>query len=271
MSRRAWLASLVLVGIAIFALGFVDGWIVHEREVRGEGFRFVKVVLGVWEERGFPVLAAGVVLALLVALAAAMAWTGIARVPEWVLLISAGLVLGILLAGAWPVAQDGHASSIDLSAGWPLGVAIVLGVVLAVSAGMVAQPSWRLVVLTGVVMLGAVATSAGLRWYGLQLAEGDGRHWSDGSYTRVATGGEPTETMTIQGDSVTIGDRWSGSWEWSGWVVTIDHDPACPGSRGTYHAHGEGEEDLTFVKVVDTCEDGARAADLETGIWERDP
>jgi len=25
------------------------------------------------------------------------------------------------------------------------------------------------------------------------------------------------------------------------------------------------------VKVVDRCADGARGADLETGIWDRDP
>jgi hypothetical protein len=52
--------------------------------------------------------------------------------------------------------------------------------------------------------------------------------------------------------------------------VTIDNDPACPDARGTYHAHGEGEADLSFVMVVDPCRDGERAADLETGIWERD-
>ena len=41
--------------------------------------------------------------------------------------------------------------------------------------------------------------------------------------------------------------------------------------RGTYHAHGAADDELRFVKVVDMCDDGARAADLETGIWERDP
>ena len=52
--------------------------------------------------------------------------------------------------------------------------------------------------------------------------------------------------------------------------MVIDDDPACPGSRGTYHAHGEADEGLRFVKVVDTCADGARARDFETGIWLRD-
>ena len=82
---------------------------------------------------------------------------------------------------------------------------------------------------------------------------------------------EPAETLTIAGDHVTIGDRWEGTWEWSGWTVTVDNDPACPDSRGTYHARDAGEENLRFVKVVDTCAEGARAADLETGIWVRVP
>ena len=117
----------------------------------------------------------------------------------------------------------------------------------------------------------ALLGGAGGRWLGLQLAEGTGRHWSEGSYTRVATDGEETETLTIEGETFAIGDRWGGRWEWSGWTVVVDDDPACPDSRGTYHAHGAGDEDLRFVKVVDTCAEGARAADLETGIWERDP
>ena len=29
--------------------------------------------------------------------------------------------------------------------------------------------------------------------------------------------------------------------------------------------------DLRFVKIVDTCRDGERAADLESGIWVRQP
>ena len=117
----------------------------------------------------------------------------------------------------------------------------------------------------------AFAAGSGGRWYGLQLAEGDGRHWSDGSYTRAAVGDQPTETLTFEGATITIGDRWSGSLDWNGWVINIVDDPACPDARGTYHAHGEGDEDLSFVKIIDTCRDGERAADLETGIWERVP
>jgi hypothetical protein len=150
-----------------------------------------------------------------------------------------------------------------------LPVGIGLAILMFVAAVAVARPSLGLTVAA--VTLGAVALGGGAlgQSFALAAGEGTGRHWSEGSYTRTATGGEPTETLTIAGETVSISDRWGGSFEWSGWTVVIDNDPACPDSRGTYHAHGVGEEDLRFVKVVDTCQDGARAADLETGTWER--
>ena len=271
MSRRSWLAVMAVAGILTFALGLVDGWIVHDREVRGEGYRVVQVVLGAWEERGFPILAAGTVVALVVGIGAAMAGAGRAVVPGWLLVVGACLALGILASGAFPVSQDSLASSVDLSFGWPLAVAVGLATVM-VAAGLLAfRPPAGVAVVAAALVVVAFSAGAGGRWYGLQLAEGDGRHWSDGSYTRTATGEEPTETLTFAGDTITIGDRWSGSLDWNGWVVNIVDDPACPDARGTYHAHGEGEEDLRFVKVIDTCRDGERAADLETGIWERVP
>jgi hypothetical protein len=271
MSRRSWLAILAVAGILVFALGFVDGWIVHDREVRGEGYRLVQVVLGVWEERGLPILAAGTIAALLVGIGAAMAWAGRAVVPAWVLVIGASLALGILASGAFPVSQDGLASSVDLSLGWPLAVAVGLGIVMAVAAFLAVPPRAGVIVAAAIVAIVAFGIGAGGRWYGLQLAEGDGRHWSDGSYTRTATGEQPTETLTFDGETIAIGDRWSGTLDWSGWVVNIEDDPACPDARGSYHAHGEGEDGLRFVKLIDTCRDGERAADLETGIWERVP
>jgi hypothetical protein len=133
------------------------------------------------------------------------------------------------------------------------------------------RPRAGVIVAGAVVATVAFGIAAGGRWYGLQLAEGDGRHWSDGSYTRAATDDQPTETLTFDGDTITIGDRWSGTLDWSGWVVNIEDDPACPDARGSYHAHGVGEDDLRFVRLIDTCRDGERAADLETGIWERVP
>ena len=271
MTHRTWLAAMAVAGIAIFALAFVDGWIVHDREVRGEGYRMVHVILGVWEERGFPILAAGTIVALLVGIGAALVPVGRAVARGGVLFIGACLALGILASGAFPVSQDSLASSVQLSFGWPLVVAVALGIVMAVAAFMALRPPGGLLVAGAALVVIGFAAGSGGRWYGLQLAEGEGRPWSDGSYTRTATGGEPTETLTFDGERIAIGDRWSGTLDGNGWVVTIEDDPACPDARGTYHAHDAGEADLRFVKLIDTCRDGERAADLETGIWERVP
>jgi hypothetical protein len=269
VTSRRWLAVLVIVGIAIFALSFVNAWIVHDREVRGEGYRFVQHSVGAWRGVGMPVLTLGVLAALAVAIGAGLTLLGWLRVTPWLLVLGSSLALGVIASSAWPVSRDGHASSVDLSPGVVLPVGIGLAILMFVAAVAVARPSLGLTVAA--VTLGAVALGGGAlgQSFALAAGEGTGRHWSEGSYTRTATGGEPTETLTIAGETVSISDRWGGSFEWSGWTVVIDNDPACPDSRGTYHAHGVGEEDLRFVKVVDTCQDGARAADLETGTWER--
>ncbi len=47
------------------------------------------------------------------------------------------------------------------------------------------------------------------------------------------TAGEPTETMTLTGETYVIGERWSGVFESSGWTAVLDDDPACPAARGT--------------------------------------
>lgn len=270
MTDRRWLLLIAAAGIAIFALSFVDGWLVHERELRGEGYRFVETSLNAWRGRAMPVLTVGVVAALLVgALAAVAAWRP-GSVPAAVLLIGAVVTLGLLLSGAWPIAQDGHASSVRVSAGPLLGAGAVLALLMVAGGIALRRPARSLVVATAAAGLLLVGAGAGGRWLGLQWAEGTGQHWSEGSYTRPATGDAPALTLTIGDGRFTIGDRWSGTWEASGWTVVLDDDPACPDSRGTYHAHAEGDDDLRFVKVVDTCRDGERAAELETGIWERD-
>jgi hypothetical protein len=107
---------------------------------------------------------------------------------------------------------------------------------------------------------------------GLNLAEGTGRHYADGSYTRAATAGQPTETLTIDGETFTVNDRWSGSFEGDGLVVALEDDPACPDVRGSYHLFGvSGTDDLRFEAIVDTCAGGERDGDLSTGIWRRNP
>ena len=52
MTRRRWLVVIAVAGIAIFGLSFVNLWIVHERVVRGEGYRLVHVFLSAWRGVG---------------------------------------------------------------------------------------------------------------------------------------------------------------------------------------------------------------------------
>ena len=273
MDRTRWLILIALAGIAILALSFVDGWITHVREVRGEGSRFVQITLNAWRSVAIPVLTAGVLAALGAAVAAAIWLRRPSTMPRWLPLAGAVLALALIGATALPVEQDGHASSVDLSAGWLTAIGIGLAGLMLVGAARVARPGPRLVVVLGVLGAVAFAGGAGGRWLGLQWKEGTGEHWSDGSYVRPATAGEQAETLTIDQGRFRIGERWAGTWESSGGTIVLADDPACPDARGTYHAHDAGPSgvDLRFVKVVDTCGDGARGADLEAAIWVRQP
>jgi hypothetical protein len=271
MSRAAWLAVLAVSGAAFFGLSFVNAWIVHDRELLGEGYRHLETMVGAWRTRGVPVLTVAALLALVVAATAA---AGLVRsrppAGRWLLLGSVG-VAALSVAAAVPIGQSGHASSVDLRVG-PLGAAgIGLAAVMALASVAIAAPSGR--ALAGFLAGGLVVAGAavGIRWLDLHAAEGTGAHWADGTYARPAEAGFAAMTLTVEDGRYRLGGRWAGTWEGSGWTVVLDDDPACPDSRGAYHAHGEGDADLRFVKVVDTCEEGARAEALEAGTWRREP
>ena len=271
MTDRRWLIALGAAGLAIFALSFVNAWITHDRELLGEGYRHLTTLLGAWQTRGMPVLTVGALTALVVGIGAlASAWRPRA-VPASILLAGSAVVLGIVGSVAVPVGQTGHASSVRMSLGPLLPVGILLAALMVVAGAAIARPPASAFAALFVVGILAVGGGVAGRWVGLQWAEGTGEHWADGSYARAAAGELPAATLTIEDGRFTLGERWAGTWESSGWTIMLDGDPACPDSRGTYHAHGEGEADLRFVMVVDTCEDGARAAALEAGIWVRAP
>jgi hypothetical protein len=270
VTQARWLWLVAAAGLVIFAISFVPGWIVQERELRGEGYRHVQTSLSAWRGVAFPITAAAAVGALAVGGSAAAAALERMRPPPWILLIGSAIVIGLIGASAWPVMQAAHASTVQLSASWLLPVALVLAALMVTGSVAVARPSRRTLAAAAVLALAAGAGGASGRWLGLQLAEGTGENWEVGSYTRAATDGEPSETMTLTEETYAIGDRWSGTFESSGWTVVLDDDPACPDARGTYHAHDVDQDDLRFVMVVDPCLDGARAADLETGTWERE-
>lgn len=270
MTPRRWLVAMAIAGLAIFALSFVNLWFFHDREVRGEGYRFVQVTLSAWRGPGFGLLTLGAIVAGITAVAASASALRVVRLPGWLLLVGSLVVLAIIVASLWPISRHGFASDVSIHPAPLLLLGVALALVMSVAGLVLAPPSAALGAATLAVLLIGIAGGAAGRSWMLQAASNDNRFWSEGSYTRPASGDLPAETLTIDGDRVTIGERWGGSWESSGWSASIEDDPACPDSRGTYHVHDAGDENLRFVKIVDTCRNGERAADLETGIWMRD-
>jgi hypothetical protein len=260
-----------LAGIAILGLAVVPGWLLHVRNLGGHGLTHLDTTPGAFAGRSVPVVSAGVVLAVA---AGAIALLALARPGRWLEAMQLATSLAgtaLLLASAWPISQAGHASGVEISARWPLLAAI--GVSMLQSMAVVARrgaisPS-RLAVLVVIVVAVAAGSAGGRQWL-LLAAEGTGRHWESGSYTRQATGGQPTETLTIVNETYAIADRWSGTFEGDGLVVVITDDPACPNARGAYRLFGVGEQDIRWEMIVDTCADGERAADLMAGTWVRD-
>ncbi len=262
------IAVLGVLGIA--GLSFVPAWLAHDRVLLGEGPRHVNTQLDAWSSQSFPILAAGVMLVVLGAALAAARVGGARRVGQWWAFIAVCAGLGLLASGLGPVSQQGHATGVTLAPEWALIVSVGLGVVAAVAL-MAAGPMPRTVLATGAALLIVLGAAGwGGRQVELNLAEGTGRHYSTGSYTRQATGGEPTETLTFTDTTLTVGDRWSGAYVGSGRVVSITGDPACPDARGSYHVDAAADGGITWEMIVDTCASGARAKDLTTGTWARD-
>ncbi len=270
--RRVTLGLLLSIaaGLGVAALSLVPGWLEHTRQVLGEGSRWVLTVQGAWEREGLPVLGAGAVAMVLVAGAAALAVARPRSIRVGWLVPLVAVAVGLLVAGLPPVAQHGHSTGVTLSARWPLALAAGLGVAALAGVLLAARPSQ--IALVGVVTVVVAVTIGGWggRFVQLHLIEGTGQFWSQGSYTRAATDGQPTETVSLRAGNVTVGDRWSGDYEPSGRVLSIVDDPACPDVRASYFVNAAPGGGITWVMIIDTCENGARAADLTTGVWVRD-
>lgn len=268
--RRLLLVVVVLAAVAIVGVSPVPTWLLHVRNVGGHGLTSIAVSWSAWEGRAWPFLPLAVALAGLLALLAA---ASLLRPP----LASAGWLFGTALAclalfigSAIPLERQGYASGVHLTARWGLLTAIGLaGVAAMASAALVTRRGWLAVGLAALVLLSAA--SYGGRVVALDLAEGNPRHYADGSYVREATAGEPTETLVISNGTYTIGDRWSGTISGRGLVAVLTDDPACPEDRGAYRVFAAGGEDIRWDLVVDLCAGDDRARDLTSGIWHRQP
>jgi hypothetical protein len=271
MTDRRALVVVAVAGLALLALSFLNGWIVHDREIRGEGFRESETLLSGWKSISIPVLSVGAVAAGATGVAAIVLLARPGALPRWLLLAGSIVALAIVASSLVPLSWDGHTTSVDLRPGFLTVVGLVLAVVMVVAAGLASGASgaaWLAFAVGGALVAGAAVAG---RWGVLTVAGPSNQNWEDGTYVRDP-GGAAELTLIVEDGRYRIGDRWAGTWEGSGgWTVALDNDPACPESRGAYHAHGEGDDDadLRFVKIVDTCADGQRAADLESAIWVR--
>lgn len=268
-----WLLLAALAAAGLVALSLVDGWIIHDRELRGEGYRQVQVQLDAWQAPAAPILAGGIAAAAVGGLAALAALRMRRSAAGLVALGGATIALAAILAGLVPVGQDGRISSVDLSIGWASGVGIGLAAIMVAATVRAVRPSRAVVLGLAVAGILALAAAAGGRWVTLQQREQVGEHWSPGTYLRTATEGHPPATLEIRDGTFAIDNRWGGHWAGIGLTVEIDDDPACPAVHGAYHVHDAGASgaDLRFVALLDRCGDGARQAELETGIWVRQP
>lgn len=253
----AWLAVAGLAG-ALVALSFVPEWLVHHRELSGEGYRSLVIGLTAWQLRSgsLPVLGGAVLLtglAVLVSLA-------VPAMRRWTVLIVA-VALGLLVAGLVPLSQVGHVSRVWITPGWALGVGILLVGATSAVAMRAARPTRGMLLLAAVAFAVSVAAGFGTRALQLHLVEGPSPNWSDGAWERVD--GAAGELVLDEG-TFRLG-AWSGTMEPAGINVILTEDPACPEARGFYRVRTV-DDGVLWEKVVDVCADGARAAELE-GVW----
>lgn len=270
VAHRARIAVIFACALAIIATSVLPAWLLHVRNVGGHGLTEISVVWSAWEGRSIPFLALAIVLATGTA---ALGVTALAR-PQlgygtWILGAGVGCA-GLLIGSAIPVSRQGYASSVQLTPHWALLLAVGLSL-LAVSAAALEVGRPRAALLGGAALAVLAAATFGGRVVALDWAEGNPRHYSDGSYVREATDGQPSETLVIRDGTFRIGDRWSGVISGRGLVAVLTDDPACPDDRGAYRVFPAGGEDIAWNLIVDLCADGERGRDLTTGIWHRQP
>ncbi len=256
--------------MAIVAISLVPAWLLHVRNVGGHGLTAISVAWSAWEGRAWPFLPVAVALAAALALLAALDLARSSVIARGWYASMALVVVGLLVGAAIPLDRQGYASAVHLTPGWALLLATALAA-LAALAAVLRLDRGRWLAVAGVGLLAVAAATFGGRVVALDLAEGNPRHYADGSYQRTATDGEPGETLVISDGTFTIGERWSGSISGRGLVAVLTDDPACPTDRGAYRVFAAGGEDIRWNLIVDLCADGERSRDLTTGTWRRVP
>lgn len=256
-----WLTVGVLA-LALVGLSFVPGWLVHHRELSGEGYRSLVIGLTAWQLRSgsLPVLGGAVVLTAVQAAGA----IALPATRPWAV-VGAAAALGLLVAGLVPLTQVGHVSRIWINPGWALGVAILLMAAAAALTARAARPSRPVLVAATLALVLAAGGGLSIRALQLHLFEGPSPNWSDGVWERTDGG---AGALILDDGTFRLGG-WSGTMEPAGINVILTEDPACPDARGFYRVRNV-EGGVLWEKVVDVCADGARAADLE-GVWREAP
>ncbi len=268
---RTWLPAAlgILIVAGLVALSFVPGWVVHVRHQGGHGLTSITAVWNAWQGRAWPVLPLGLGLAALAAVLAAVELARPGRQPGWPRLVASLGTLALVAASALTIERAGHTSRVAVSAGWPLFVGVALSAALVATCVPVMRWNRRVLVAPAGVTVLLVAAGVAGRVAALNLAEGDPRTYEVGTYVRPAASGQPTATLQLGDGTYEVDGRWSGTLSGPGMVVVLTGDPACPGERGSYRIFPVGEDGIRWNTIVDRCADGARAADLSTGVWER--
>jgi hypothetical protein len=250
-----WQLVVLGLGLAVLALSFVPGWLMHSRVVGGEGYRTLSLALNAWQLKSVPVLSLAVVAAVVAGLAALIP---VAR--PW-LAVLAALAVGLLLSGLVPLSHSAHVTSVDVTPGPTLLAALAATAgILVVTLRASRPPRGVLAVAGAALLLAGVAGGIG-RFVQLQEAEAVSSHWSPGTYQREGGTGTLTLTATTYGSGT-----WSGTLQTAGTSIILTHDPACPGARGFYHVRAADADSILVEKVIDICADGDRTTALE-GIW----
>lgn len=95
MTSGRWLALVAMAGLGLFALSFIGGWLVQARELTGEGYRTLQIVLSAWRGHGMPWLTVAALTALAVGAWALALLAGV-RGPSWPLLVGSAAVVGLV-------------------------------------------------------------------------------------------------------------------------------------------------------------------------------